>query len=140
GQPRRSRAVPVREGARRPGGADAGRRRRRQRRSAARFCVGRTDRSVHDRGPRHRQQTARQAGLATMHSDHPRGRVQAVKGWSVRLRLTAWYGGLFLATAGLLIVVMNAILSENLRHHVAGTPGAFDPRNEGLTPAMGPYP
>jgi signal transduction histidine kinase len=75
-----------------------------------------------------------------MHSDHPRGRVQAVKGWSVRLRLTAWYGGLFLATAALLIVVMNAILSENLRHHVAGTPGAFDPRNEGLTPAMGPYP
>lgn len=59
---------------------------------------------------------------------------------SVRLRLTAWYGGLFLATGALLIVAMNALLTANLHRQAAGIPGVPGPLDEPLTPAIGPYP
>jgi signal transduction histidine kinase len=60
-----------------------------------------------------------------------------VKRFSVRLRFTALYSGLFLATAATLLVGMNLVLNENLHRQVAGIPGvAFQSAN--LTPAQGP--
>ncbi|HET6149032.1 MAG TPA: ATP-binding protein [Polyangia bacterium] len=56
------------------------------------------------------------------------------------MRLTAWYSGLFLATAASLTVAMNALLTENLHRQAAGIPGVPGLLNEPLTPALGPYP
>jgi len=60
-----------------------------------------------------------------------------VKRFSVRLRFTALYSGLFLATSATLLVGMNLVLNENLHRQVAGIPGvAFQRAN--LTPARRP--
>jgi signal transduction histidine kinase len=48
-----------------------------------------------------------------------------VKRWSIRLRFTALYTGLFLATATILLVAMNLLLKENLHRQIAGMPAAL---------------
>lgn len=63
-----------------------------------------------------------------------------MKRWSIRLRLTAWYSGLFLATAALLVAGMNVLLTENLNRQAASIAGVPAGSSEPLTPAAGPYP
>ena len=57
-----------------------------------------------------------------------------MKRFSVRLRFTALYSGLFLATSATLLVGMNLVLNENLHRQVAGIPFA----SANLTPARHP--
>src|SRR3954470_14412647 len=59
---------------------------------------------------------------------------------SVRLRLTALYSGLFMATAVVLVVAMNTLLAENLQRQAAGISGVPGALAEPLTPVVGPYP
>lgn len=47
-----------------------------------------------------------------------------MKRFSIRLRFTALYSGLFLITAAILLVTMNLLLQQNLHRQIAGIPAA----------------